>query len=118
MPVALRKPLRKCTDAERLTLVRMWTAGDDQSPEWLKKWALDRYGEKGSAAAPVERWFDGQELLLNWNGAWGLLKLEEAGLGWTTVDEVCRVLAKHDLANRLASALQTKMVDWQHALDT
>ena len=118
VPVALRKPLRKCTEVERLALVRSWVAGDDQSPEWLKKWALDRYGGKVGTSASETKWFDGKELLLTWNGAWGLLTLEEAGLGWTTVDEVCRVLAKHDLANRLASMLQTKMVDWQHALDT
>ena len=113
VPVAFRKPLRKCSAVQRLELVQGWVAGDDTSPEWMKKWALDRYG--GKIKSP-ESWFSGRELLLTWNGSWGLLGLEELGLGWGTVDEVCRVLARSDVVNRIAGVLQAKVGEWEHTL--
>ena len=115
--VAFRKPLSKCSPDQRLALVQGWVAGDGTSPEWLKMWALKRYGDKGPSE---ERWFDGKELLLTWNGMWGgggLLGLEELGLGWATVDDLCRVLARSDVVNRIIVGLQAKVSEWQHALE-
>ena len=75
--------------------MRRWADEDDITPRWLKMWAVEKYlGRACPGARPRVKWFEGKELMLTWNGAWGLLGLNEVGLGWPTVDDACRALSR------------------------
>lgn len=112
-PRWLMSPLRSLPKAERRTMVESWLQRDgDMDPEtraYVETVWLKRYQSGPQAKHPCEGWFRGSELLLTYNGDWGLIPW---AVGVSSLDDVCRSLRSSDRILHLKEALSTKMEVW------
>jgi len=109
----LAQPFRCLTTDAKLDLVRRWSETDASAPAETKKAVLAYYQGKVDNKSTDYAWFHARQMLLTWNGPWGLFPLEVAGGEFVDIDT---------LTSRLQSApevlaLRNLVQEWMEKKD-